>query len=231
MIIVEGRFELPGLSDVWIYPDDQTDSGFYAIPTHPRVAVDSQGKPEISLVLYGRGKGSNFEATGGIFTLTVCLGLSSEQAKTAISLLARRQSSAARPQLLSPDWQQGEVELQLDRDLSWREKPAQFGDNRCSFNVKLSADQAKTLRDAWKKGLPNSLVIYHVVLRGSAGTSSRAEYGSNRSTERDGGHVRHEQSSWQKSTSSAPQPSSMEIRGPIDVPQTELDSHLSSVGF
>ena len=118
MIIVEGRFELPGLSDVWIYPDDQTESGFYAIPAHPRVAVDSQGKPEISLVLYGRGKASNFEATGGIFTLTVCLGLSSEQEKTVISLLARRLSSTGRPQLLSPDWQQGEVELQLDRDLT-----------------------------------------------------------------------------------------------------------------
>ena len=93
MIIVEGRFELPGLSDVWIYPDDRTESGFYAIPAHPRVAVDSQGNPEISLVLYGRGKASNFEATGGIFTLTVCLGLSSEQEKTVISLLARRLSS------------------------------------------------------------------------------------------------------------------------------------------
>lgn len=231
MINVEGRFELPGLSDVWIYPDDRTESGFYAIPAHPQVAVDSQGKHEISLVLYGRGKASNFEATGGIFTLTVCLGLSSEQEKTAISLLARRQSSGGRPQLLSPDWQQGEVELQLDRDLTWREKPSQVGDNRCSFNVKLSAGQAKNLREAWKNGLPNSLIVYHVVLRGSAGTSTRSEYGSNRSTERDGGYIRHEQSSWQKSTSSAPQTSAMQIRGPINLPQTELDSDLSCVGF
>ena len=231
MIIVEGRFELPGLSDVWIYPDDRTESGFYAIPAHPRVAVDSQGKPEISLVLYGRGKASDFEATGGIFTMTVCLGLSSEQGKTAISLLARRLGSTARPQLLSPDWQQGEVELQLDRDLTWREKPSQVGDNRCSFNVKLSAEQAKSLREAWKKGLPNSLVIYHVMLRGSAGTSSRSEFGSKRTTERGGEYVRQEESSWQKSTSSAAQPHSMEIRGPIDLPQKELDSHLSSVGF
>ena len=69
------------------------------------------------------------------------------------------------------------------------------------------------------------------MLRGSAGTNSRAEYGSNRSTEREADMSVRKQSSWQKSTSSAPQPSSMEIRGPIDLPQTELDSHLSSVGF
>jgi hypothetical protein len=232
MIISEARFDLPGLPDVWFYPDDRTTSGFYAIPAHPKVATDSQGKPEISLVLYGSRKGSDFEAKGGIFTATVCLGLSSEQGKLALSLLAGRQaSSTGRPQLLSPDWQQGEVELELARDLAWREKPSLVGDNRCSFNVKLSSDQAKTLSEAWRKGLPNSSIAYHVALRSSSGRVSKSEFGSRSATERSGGYVHQEHSSWERSESSAPKPYSMDIRGSINLPQRDLDSQLTTVGL
>jgi hypothetical protein len=232
MIIPEKRFGLSGLPDVWFYPDDRTPSGFYAIPAHPSVAVDDQGQPQISLVLYGSRQGVDFEARGGIFTVTVCLGLSAAQAKTATSLLAHRLTqagTAGRAQLLSPDWQQGTVELELGQDLVWQEKSSLVGDNRCAFNVKLSAEQVKTLTAAWKKGLPNSSVTYHVVLRSSSGKSSQSASGSSTTTQRDGAHVRQEQSSWQRSTSSASTPYAMEIRGPLGLSQAELDAKLNVI--
>ena len=234
MIIPEARFVLSGLSDVWFYPDDRTPSGFYAILAHPRVALDDQGKPQISLVLYGSRQGADFEARGGIFTVTVCLGLSAAQEKRATSLLAHRltqQGIAGRAQLLSPDWQQGTVELELGQDLVWQEKPSLMGDNRCSFNIKLSPEQVKTLTEAWKKGLPNSAVTYHVVLRSSSGKSSQSASGSSTTTQRDGGHVRQEQSSWQRSTISASTPYAMELRGPLGLSQAELDATLNVIPF
>ena len=67
MLIQDGQFTFPDFSGVFVYPDDRRQNAFYAIPQQPRIARDSEGKPEISLMVYGKGHGPSFVPTGAVF--------------------------------------------------------------------------------------------------------------------------------------------------------------------
>jgi len=66
------------VADVLVYGDDTAKTVFYALPARPRLALDEQGRPQLSLVAYGSKGAAGFTARGGILTLTTSLQLTGD---------------------------------------------------------------------------------------------------------------------------------------------------------
>ncbi|HYG61366.1 MAG TPA: hypothetical protein VEL74_02190 [Thermoanaerobaculia bacterium] len=235
MLDPQARFTLPGLPGVLIFPDDHLAGGFYALPEVPRVALDGGGAPQISLMLYGRkGAGGAFEATGGILSLTTTLELTPEEDEAIRSEMARRLAAQdppvpGRPQKLSPEWIDTEVTVHLIPGFDLKGKPSMTGGNLCSFQHKLTADQAKELQKAWNDGLKDASATYRATVRAapragssfeirSAACAMQDEKGSNSSASL------HVQSAV---TQAAPLPLTLE--GPLRA--EGLQERLSTVGL
>jgi len=173
MLIQDGQFTFPDFSGVFVYPDDRRENAFYAIPQQTRIARDSGGKPEISLMVYGKGHGPSFVPTGAVFTLTVSLELTSDEENKLRSLLSAKLADA---ELVPVQWTAGEVELQVAGGLSLTQKPSMMGDNRCSFSSRLDASQAKALEEAWAQGSSGLHVAYDMQTATAREPTSRMEY-------------------------------------------------------
>lgn len=235
MLDPEGRFTLPGLPGVQIFPDDRMAAGFYAIPEAPRIACDGGGTPQIGLMLYGRkGTGGAFEATGGLLSLTTTLELTPAEEETLRSALARRLAAQdppvpGVPQRLSPEWLDTEVTVHLIPGFDLQGKPSMTGGNLCTFQHKLTADQAKALQKAWRDGLQEASATYRASVRAaprggstfemrSAARAMQDEKGFNSATSL------HVQSAV---TRAAPLPLTLE--GPLRV--DGLQERMSTVGL
>lgn len=191
-----GRFTVDELPNVDIYPDHDSPTRFYAVPTAPRVAVDDAGKPQISLLIYGKGQGAARQLLGGQITLTTMLGLTEAERRTLPAALARRLAAASTPdpkaqsaglpsgadspalpdssriEVLSPDWQDGEVEARLTAAVKLDGKPSLMSANTCVMMASFSADQVRAVQQAWDDGLPDAVVTYR--LRTQAAESASA---------------------------------------------------------
>lgn len=235
MLDPEGRFTLPALPGVLIFPDDRMPGGFYAIPEAPRIAVDGGGTPQINLMLYGRkGTGGVFEPTGGIVSLTTTLELTPAEDETLRRAMARRLAEQdppvpGAPQKLSPEWLDAEVTVHLISGFDLQGKPSMTGANVCTFQHKLTADQAKALQKAWKDGLKDASASYRATVRAAPrGGSSFEMRSATRARQDDHGFDSkgslHVQSAV---TRSAPLPLSLE--GPLRI--DGLQGRMSTVGL
>lgn len=181
MLVAESEFTLPGLEGVRLFGDDASPQGFYAIPDAPRLAVGPDGRPEVSVAAYGRRADGVFKPTGGVLTLTAVLDLGDELRARIRKLLAARLEEAGvkepQPQLLAPEWMEAQVEARLAEGVQLTAAPSLAGDNRVSFNAKLTAPEVEALLAAVKDGLPQATLRYRGRLRASSGSSSAA-YGS-----------------------------------------------------
>jgi hypothetical protein len=176
-----GRFTVPALPEVFVFPDDGTEAGFYAIPARPRVATDESGRPALRLVLYGRRRDGRLALQGGLVTLTTTLRLTGEEERRLLEALTERLAAASpggptaeppAPRLLSPGWVDGEVEVRLTRAVEARGTPSLLGANECALALGLDAPRAEALQAAWDAALPDGWLRYRVRLR--AGRVERA---------------------------------------------------------
>lgn len=181
MLLPDTRFTLPGLPQIQLYADDQSERGFYALPMAPRVAPTEEGKPQLGLMIYGvkEGDGTGFRARGGIVSITTTLRLLPDEEgalrKGLSRLLAQRSPPAPgdpppAADLLGLDWIDTDAEVSFNADLKLSGRPSGFGGNECSCQLKLDADQARTLRKAWDDGLPDGAIRYRGHVRAAAGS-------------------------------------------------------------
>ena len=207
------RISFSELPDVLVFPDDASDKLFYASSARPRVARDADGKPEINLLLYGKKSGGSFVPSGGVLTATVSLALSPSEEQRLSELL---------PQIVPVAWLEGEVEFRPAPNISSTQMPSLFGDNRCSFSVRLSAEQAAAIGPEWERGLPNSMVVYKVRAQAGPASSSQTRFASTFDSTSGG-------SASYAHTSTSSSPLALELRGPLDLTSADLQSGLSTV--
>jgi hypothetical protein len=197
MLDAAGRFRVGALPDVDVYPDHEAPARFYAVPRSPRLAAGAAGRPQASLLLYGRGQGPRRRLLGGQVMLTTSLGLTEAELRTLRAALVERltaQAVAAAPstsgqtptagtgaatpdpasvETLSPDWRSGVVTVRLTAGIRLTGKPSLDGANECALTAGLSADQALALQRAWDAGLPDARIRYEVEVT-AVDTSSTA---------------------------------------------------------
>lgn len=222
MLNPAGRFALPELPGVLLFPDDRLETGFYAIPEVPRIAVDDGGAPQISLMLYGRKKGTELEVTGGLLALTTTLQLTAAEEETLRRAMPGKQR-------LSPEWLEAEVKVRLLSGLELEGKPSMSGANACSFQLKLTADQAKDLQKAWKGGLRDAAASYRLAIRAAPRAGSTFEM---RSAAKAASHrgIQQETSSYSvQSTTTQAAPLPLTLEGPLRA--EGLEERMSTVGF
>lgn len=239
MLDPENSFTLDNAPQVIIYGDAREKTRFYGIPAAPRIAGDNQGKPLISLSIYGKRQGSSVQPLGGQFIVTTTLALTQNEQREIVNALTRRLAQEAKekkvpppqPSLLSPEWREGTVEVRLTNHLSVSGKPSMIGANECALNLNLSADDAKELQQVWSEGLPDALIIYQVevnVARSSSATfdtdSTKQTYEPGYSSQASSGSTIHV-----NMTEADRQP--MTIQGPVPLSQDELNAQLQSITF
>jgi hypothetical protein len=171
MIDPSTQFTLSQVSTVLLYADHASAHRFYALPARPRLARDESGHPELNLMLYGKGQGSSFQATGGFLNLTASLALDEQERRTLVTALSARLAEAAKGkpgssspeiELAGPDWQDGEAVLKLGEAELAKGKPSLSGDNRVSFSTSLAPETAKALKEAWEAGRAELSLVYRL---------------------------------------------------------------------
>jgi hypothetical protein len=229
---------LPALPDILVFPDDESSSSFFAISAKPRLARDETGEKQISLLIYGKRIGGTFNPTGGILSLTVSLGLWTEEEETLLAELKRylmrsspADSSAPPPTpiLLGFPWVAGTVTLSLTPDTTATGQPSMTGDNRCSFNIKLNAAQAKAISAAWGDHLRDSSVRYETSVHVGPPSQSRTEFKTSRVLSRDQDQSSVSMAVDLTTSSSQATPLMMKFAGPLDLTEKDLESRSSQV--
>jgi hypothetical protein len=181
MLDPASEFTLSDLPGITLYADHESVRQFYAVPKAPRVAVDESGKPLIGLLLYQRGKGPQAKPGGGQFSLTTDLDLSAAERKALQIALSARLASLPlaatdkAPEVVSPDWLAGSVELRLTDHIKASGTPSMSGTNRCTFSLTLDAESASKLRDAWDDGLPGATITYVTQVNAAQSSSAAAK--------------------------------------------------------
>ena len=179
MLDVAGKFIVPDVPGISVFPDDQETAGFYAFPDVPRLAQDDEGRPELSLVVYGKQNDSTSETRGAVLTMTTSLALTPDEERRLIAALTRRPfadaapgQSPPTPKLLAPDVEEGSVEVRLIEAVVLSGATSGIGANRCTFNEKLDGERARSLEEAWRQGLPDARIAYRLLLRRGPSISS-----------------------------------------------------------
>lgn len=173
-----GRFVVTELPHVAIYPDHAAPTRFYAVPTTPRVALDERGMELISLLIYGVRDGADVRPHGGQFTVTTTLALTTEEGTLLrnalqhrlglLALASGRTDVPPEPDILSPDWLDGQVTVRLTDQFQLTGTPSLVGANTCALGLTLNANEAQELREAWNAGLPDAWIRYRVHVRAAA---------------------------------------------------------------
>jgi len=243
MLDPQGRFTLAELPEVLLFPDDRMVEGFYAMPAAPRIALDEAGRPQIALVVYGRKKGTDFVASGGLLSLTTTLALTGDEESRLDAALRRRLAeqfppapgeTAKVPVRLSVEWLTAEVEVRLIPDLHLAGKPSMSGANVCSFSANLNADTAGALREAWDGGLREASLSYRATVRTAPGAATTvATTASETSEEGSSGRSAYQSSTREFSVSSqqAAPPYPLELAGPLSITPQDLASRMSTLGL
>jgi hypothetical protein len=233
MLDPNSRFSLPELRDLVIYSDDSVPNAFYCTPAQPRVALDTSGKPQISLVVYGSHEGSEFKARGGLVNLTVDLSLTPSEQQALVRALSRRvPEGSGNVQLLSPEWVDGEVEVKLLPDLEFKAKPSLTGPNTCSFQHKVGAGQVKDLQAAWRDGLPKSSIRYKGTVRAGPPAGARTEFVSgSRKSAREGGRYEQQEYFATRTSHTEQRPHEVALEGPIRLASADLSAAVNEIGM
>jgi hypothetical protein len=230
----------PALPNILVFPDNESSSSFFAVSAKPRLARDEAGEKQISLLMYGKRSEGKFNATGGILTLSVSLGLWTDEEETLMGELKRYliSSSPADPSappptpiLLGFPWEDGTVTLSLTPETTATGRPSLTGDNRCSFNIKLNTAQAKAISAAWADHLRDSSVCYETSVRVAPPSQSRTEFKASSMSSRDQDQSSVSTTIDLTTSSSQATPLMMKFAGPLDLAEKDLESSLSQVAM
>ena len=232
MLDPAGRLELADLPNVIVFPDQARPARFYAIPAVPRVALDAHGQPQISLLIYGKRQGAAFQPSGGQLTLTTSLELTPrEQEDLRRALAARLPNTAGAPEIVSPDWLEGTVEVELPGGVHLTGTPSMIGANQCVMMASLSADQAKALQAAWANGLPDATISYRVQTNAATRSAGTAEASGTRSTVQPGysDQSLYSTSIHASATQAVRYP--LTIEGPLTLARDQLTNQIQEIGL
>jgi hypothetical protein len=230
---------LPALPDILVFPDDESSSSFFAISAKPRLARDETGEKQISLLIYGKRVGGTFDPTGGILSLTVSLGLRRDEEESLLVELKRYLARSSpdpsapvpAPILLGFPWAAGTVTLSLTSNTTANGQPSLTGDNRCSFNIKLTATQAKAISAAWQNHLCDSSVRYETSVHVAPSSQSLTEFKTSQVSSRDQEQVSASATVSLTTSSSQVTPLTMNFVGSLDLTDEDLESRSSHVAM
>lgn len=173
------------VADVIVYRDDASAAVFYAVPAKPRLALDEQGRPQLSLVAYGKKGPAGFKARGGILTLTTALQLTGKETEGVRQALARRLAREfpqpedvppLLPELRPIEWVRGSVVLQVVPGVSATGTPSLYGGNQFSYSANLDAQTIGAVLEAWERRLPDASITYHLTARAAPGRASETTH-------------------------------------------------------
>ena len=181
-----GRPALNG-EGVTLFCDHADDGRFYYLPDRPRLRIDSEGRPELSLLKYRLDPNLHIALGAGLLSLTVDLGVEPERLDR-LRRRIRRQMGLNSQMVLSPvSADAGTCELILiDRatDGSPSEgagggegfgmverilgsaAPSLYGDNACTFGAVLSAEGVGLVEGALRGGGLPVGVVYALQVTG-----------------------------------------------------------------
>jgi hypothetical protein len=216
---------------VVVFGDDRDPAAVYALAAAPRIARDEQGRPELSLVLYGaRGADGRFEARGGLVSLTTTTGIEPAEERAVLDARARRAAPGSAPTRRSADFTEGRVSVRLTPDVSLEGAPSLVGDNRCSFSVRLDRDPAVALRSAWDRGLPDASIRYELTPRPSPGATSRVEVRRSETATRDrSGGTRTTEERTARTSVTRPHAAVIVLEGPLRLERRSLADRVTEL--
>jgi hypothetical protein len=193
MLNADARLAIDAVPGAIVYADSADRGRVYAFAAGPRLALDEDGAPQISLLLYGHGK--NTPPEGGQLTLTTSLGLSDGERASIAAALApsppsgpepdrpagssgdpRTQAAGKALQIVSPDWLSGQVVVHLADGVELAGRPSLSGANTCAMAASLDAGQARTIMAAIRDGLPDSAATYSVDIAAVRSGAAAAEW-------------------------------------------------------
>jgi hypothetical protein len=166
-------------AEVLAWADLDSPDVVWALPGWPRLAVDADGLPNASVLLYRRGK--NSPPDGGQLNLTVDLKLTDAEREAAA-----RAGAANRPpprpgdpdpppvEVGTPQWVEATVHAELLPGLTAAGTPSLLGDNACVLALQLDAAQAAAVQDAWDAGFPDATVALDGVIEGAGAAAASA---------------------------------------------------------
>jgi hypothetical protein len=238
--------EVPGVD---VYADHAAPGRFYAIPTKPRVALDDAGRPQISLLLYGRGQGPSWQPAGGQVLLTTTLGLTADEQRRLRAALAQRlanQAIASGPggpagraavpdaaglEISSPDWQAGEVKATLVDGVELAGRPSLGSANECAMMATLAADSALRLRQAWNDGLREARIAYRLQVVASETSTLATQAGGLGSVDVPGLDSRWARRVAVQSTVTSAIPYELTIEGPLGMSVEDLRQRVQMLAI
>ncbi len=163
MLDLDRPIDLLGLP-VRVFRDDRRAQAFYLMPLAPAVARDADGQLSVSLAVYGRQVNGQFQAQGGVFTLTTELAVApsvEHRARAALThRLAGEMDDPPPIEILAIEWLTGTVSVRLTADLTLTGRPSLTSPNSCAFNERIGRDAIAGLIEAWRGGLPDSRILY-----------------------------------------------------------------------
>jgi hypothetical protein len=197
------RLTIDGVPSAIVYADNVNRGRVYAFAAGPRIALDENGAPQLSLLLYSHGKDAPPE--GGQLTLTTSMELTDgERAGIAAALASSPPSGPApdrpagspgdpptpaaagkAPDIVAPDWLSGQVAVHLAEGVELAGQPSLSGANTCVLAASLDAGQAQTMVAAIRDGLPDSVATYSVdiaAVRSGAAAAERTQTGPGRTS-------------------------------------------------
>lgn len=178
MLDLHHPVELKGLP-IRVFRDDRRAQAFYLMPVAPGVARDDYGQPSVNLTVYGRHVAGQFQAQGGVFTLTTGLAVEralEQKARAALSHLLASEGAEAPPiEILATEWLGGDVSVRLTGSLTLSGRPSLTSPNSCAFNERIGRDAIGALVEAWRGGLPDGRITYAMRARTAASPTSTAQ--------------------------------------------------------
>jgi len=181
MLDPNGQFVLSELPDIFLYPDTDLQHDFYAIPAHPRVAIDEKGNHQINLVVYGKIIQDEFKEEGGILTVCFTLSLTLEERKLVLNCLNQylekhlqknKANKSTEVKLREPDWLQSKAFFRLGLDNIHTGVPSNLSGNQCVFNIQLNAEQVSDIQEKWINGLNGLSICYQTTVNTTASSRS-----------------------------------------------------------
>jgi hypothetical protein len=227
------------VSGLTVYRDDHRPERYYTFPSVPRLALDSNGAPAISLLLYGKKTGGVFKVNGGYLNLTTSLALSDEEAGRLRVILQERVRRAmnlapdapVEIELVAPAWTSGTVTVHLGEGLELYGAPSLLGANEAALSLSLDTDKACQLQLLWKNGLPDASISYkmqteaaqkeHFSSTSSVSVSSAATQSTS---------VNSVQNNFDASLTQAI-PFSVQAQGRLGISAAELSGHIDEIGL
>lgn len=238
-------FAVPDTPGLRIYPDHADPTRFYAVPAAPRVARDEQGRPALSLLVYGRGHGPQLNLLGGQVLLTLTLALTDAERRALTDALERplnlnlpQHAPPVRVTLVSPEWLSGQVKAELMPGLTLSGTPSLMAANECVLSADLTPEQATEVQRAWKQGLPDARLSYDLTFSAAqVGDTEEDRSGTVYTSTADAAFQSDRSSTSTSSRSSFSSQTtrtaraSLHLQGPLGLSRSELEGGLQVTSF